>query len=203
MSKKLSRNQEGYTIVELLIATAIFSVVLLLCAAAIVHVGRMYYKGVITTRTQETSRKIVDDVAQSIQFGPGSEDPAAFVRLVSAGGLNAYCIGSIRYTFNSGQSLGSAPGQTPHVLWKDRISDGVCQPVAFAAGAEELLGENMRLPQFVITPSGNLWNISVRVTYGDSPQLYESPSFEFCKGSSAGGQFCAVSAFNTNVVERL
>lgn len=202
--RRLHKQNRGFTIVELMISTAIFSMVLLLCSYAIVHIGRMYYKGVLTGRTQDTSRRAIEDISRSIQFGAGSNaDPSSFVRFASAGGINAYCIGSIRYNFNTGQSLGTAGGQSPHILWKDRMNDDVCAPVAFSGGMEELLGENMRLPFFSISQVNNLWSVSIRVAYGDNVDLFVDASYNECKGSSAGGQFCAISALNTSVVKRL
>ncbi len=202
--KRIYGNSSGFTIVELMISTAIFAMVLLLCSFAIVHVGRMYYKGVLIGRTQDTSRRVIQDISRSVQFGPGSNaDPDSFVRFASVGGVNAYCVGAIRYNFITGQSLGTAAGQSPHILWKDRMNDDVCQPVAFAAGMEELLGENMRLPLFSITEVNNLWNVSIRVAYGDTVDLFVDNTYAECKGSSAGGQFCAISELNTSVVKRL
>src|SRR5690606_22524615 len=83
--------QKGFTIVELMIATSVFSVVLLLCTYGLLAIGRSYYKGVTISRTQETARLIVDDVAEAIQFNGGA------VVLNPAGRM--YCIGSRRYSY--------------------------------------------------------------------------------------------------------
>jgi prepilin-type N-terminal cleavage/methylation domain-containing protein len=216
----LKNKQKGFTIVEFMIATAIFSLVLLVCGAAITQVGRMYYKGVIINRTQDTSRRVIDEISQSIQLGAYSDDPDQFRRpgtpLTTLSGVivYSYCLGSTRYSYITDRAQGGTTVTTtksPHVLWRDQIFTVACPPLditnAFiATPGEELLGENMRLPVFNIPDPGtsNLWNITVRVTYGEDPSSYEGTNqFQFCKGASAGGQFCAVSGFTTSVVKRL
>src|SRR5690606_2255321 len=91
----------GFTIVELLIATVVFSMVLLVCAFAILHVGRMYYKGMIISRTQDVSRKVIEDVAGAIQFGPSGNDVVRpGTGTAPAADIRAWCIGTTRYTYS-------------------------------------------------------------------------------------------------------
>lgn len=225
--KKKSREQGtesragGFTIIELMISTAVFSVVLLLCATAIVQVGRMFYKGLTINRTQEASRKVVDDVIQSIQFGAKS---ANFdIRSGTAPGVQVICLGDVRYTFITSKSLGTGGGQYRHILWKDRLSSGApCAgdatnplPDLTAAtppgGGEELLGDNMRLPVFSVdvpVGSSNVWTVKATVAYGADDDVFaknadSSPNYSKCIGSDAGGQFCAVSAIISNAAKRL
>lgn len=205
--KHIATNQQGFTIVELMIATVIFSMVLLICGYAIIHVGRMYYKGMITNRTQDVARKVIDDVVSTIQFGTG--DPSAFVRHVTDGSREAYCFGGVRYTFDRTLSLGNAGNQLRHVLWKDRVGTGECVPVDLTLATPsntgvEMLGENMRLPEFTVSSTDHIvWSVRIRVSYGDSPELFEDANYQVCKGTNAGGQFCAVSEFNTTTTRRV
>ncbi len=207
----------GFTIVELMIAVLVFSLVLLVCSYAIIHVGRMYYKGVIISRTQDVSRKVVEDIAGTIQFGPRQEP---FVRPgtgAPAADLHAWCVGTTRYTFSTGRHQGAIA----HVLYKDTyVSAGAGCPILDitqdnppgATDGESLLGRNMRVPQIDIqSASGNLWHVTVRIAYGDDNTLFEGEGaeadvnerYKYCKGVNAGGQFCATSTFETSVVKRL
>lgn len=217
----MSRKEQGFTIVELMIATAVFSVVLLLCSFAIIHVGRMYYKGVITNRTQDTSRKIIDDISRAIQFGSSSDN---FRRegsgsFPNSGAVQALCLGGVRYTFSKERHLGGSQPALRHVLWKDRISQGgSCQPLnlslenpATTPGVEqpgedgvELLGENMRVPLLSVTEINGVWDVKVRIVHGDSVDLFaDGNNYGICKGVNAAGQYCAVSELNTTVIKRL
>lgn len=67
-NKKKIRIQRGFTIIELMISTVVFSLVLLAASAAIIQIGKKYYKGITNARTQEVARSTVDEIAQSLQF---------------------------------------------------------------------------------------------------------------------------------------
>lgn len=231
---KFFRNTEtkngsrGFTIVELLISTAVFSVVLLLCATAIVQVGRMFYKGTVINKTQATSRRVVDDVSEAIQFGGGSNDPNSF----NVPGTATYpygvtniivqsrCIGDIRYSyFLRSRSVGNNTNdQLPHILWKDRLgADKSCKPQDITTatpggtGGLELLGTGMRLNAFTITPppsGSNSWQVDISVAYGATDDVFSknsdsSVNYDQCLTNKAGGQFCATSPITTYVTRRL
>lgn len=215
-------SQSGFTIVEFLIATAVFAMVILICSFAIIHVGRMYYKGVLMNRTQDTSREVMDDIVAAIQFGEQSNNPDLFARLSDPVTYNdvqvrAWCLGNVRYSFAPGAVLSDSSGvdgditRSRHVLWRDSLV-GNCVPLDITQAdpggvdARELLGSNMRLPQFDIArpATGEAWGVSIRVVYGDSPDLFfDDAPFAVCRGAAAGGQFCAVSSLQTSVTKRL
>jgi prepilin-type N-terminal cleavage/methylation domain-containing protein len=62
------KGQKGFTIIELMISTVIFSLVLLGASAGIIQIGKKYSKGITYARTQEVARSTVDEIAQSLQF---------------------------------------------------------------------------------------------------------------------------------------
>lgn len=208
---KVTRDEAGFTMVELLIATAVFSLVLLICSMAIVQVGRMYYKGVITNRTQDTSRQVIEDIASAIQFGSETEATQFYESVAPAdiGGnmVGVICVGGSRYTYVTNRPL----GQVAHVLWKDP-RPGTCTPANVASaslsGGQELLGTNMRLPTGIavsqLADSTGRWAVTLRVAYGETVDLFEGGNpAQPCRGTNAGGQFCAVSDLSTSVIRRL
>lgn len=232
LQHKDSNRSSGFTIVELMIATVVFSMVLMVCSYAIVHVGRMYYKGVITSRTQDTSRKIVDDVVNNIVYNK----PLALIRGSDPNTLSV-CFGRVRYTYLLNKQLGP---ESNHVMWRDgKNYSASCSPLDLSqedpgfdvvAGysesydSREMLGSNMRISTFDILepcdpvstppapgcPSGSspdVWSINVSVSYGDKSDFEEIsagvPNYNLCKGVIAGGQFCAVSSYSTTVKSRL
>src|ERR1700677_3100882 len=89
-----SQNESGFTIIELLIATLVFSTILLIATYGVIQIGRTYTKGYIGSLTQNTTRSIVDQISQAIQLsGPNT------VQTGSSGNYMSVCIGSIRYTY--------------------------------------------------------------------------------------------------------
>lgn len=230
MTKSIRKSQSGFTIVEFMIAALIFTLVLLLCSMAIVHVGKLYYKGVITNRTQEAARRVMDDLTASIQFGPAASTPAELVTYgtdVTRSDIihGATCIGGTRYTYAKNAVLGDTNGTSGavvfsrHVLWRDRYT-GACVPVDLrlatpSTNGQEMLSRGMRIPLFSVGMPASAsapWPLQIRVVYGDEPALFENNGgemvtgdggFVLCRGVTVGGQFCAVSPLKTSVEKRL
>lgn len=191
--------QAGFTIIELLISTVIFAVILLVVTAGILQFSKQYYKGIVSSATQSAARSLVDDVTRSLQFNTGG-----FATLTING--TGYCVGSgKRYSYALNRQVvdSAATGNTVHQSRHGLISDNItgCNtstpvldvrglptnlPVLPAAGGlnnpRELLGPRMRLSKFTIVPNGNIYTVTVRVVYGDDDLLC-SPAAGDCAGN--------------------
>ena len=92
------RRQRGFTVVELMIATGVFSMLLVVILTAVTRIGRMYYKGLTTARTQEVARIVLDDIAQQIQYSGGGADGSVVTSQTSTSPVTkAVCVGKERY----------------------------------------------------------------------------------------------------------
>ena len=209
-----TKSQRGFTIVELMISTAVFSTILLVVLTAVTQIGRMYYKGITTAKTQETTRLLVDRISQEIQYSPANFVPI----YAKSGDKNVRCIGNSRFFYVLNQKKTSAN----YGLWSDdsaagspvcvdsaasaALSTQVIPTVSPAVNPRELLSENMRIVKFDITGSGNLYTVSIRVVYGED-DLIEVPGGDIsqstCKGATVGTQFCGVSELTVTVNKRL
>lgn len=206
--------QAGFTIIELLIATAVFSVILLVITTAVLQFTKQYYRGVVASSTQNVARTLIDDVSRSIEFNGGAVSPIS--------GNTGYCIGSDkRYSYKLSRQVTDGGGdpavhQGLHALVSDTVTGcngstpalNVTTLGSLSGGSlqnpRELLGQHMRLAKFNITPVGSdLYTITVRVIYGDDDLLTSptSPSAT-CLGTT-GSQFCAVSELTTTVKKRV
>lgn len=218
--RALNNDKKGFTIIELLIASSVFGVVLLIAMTGILYIGRSYYKGIITARTQDTSRSIINDISSSFQYGGISAvtDPATdnFGDLT----VTAQCIGNFRYSYvlDSRVNSDGEPGTSRHALWFDMIGHGrACAPLDLnedmpedentdtspdaQAQRRELLPNNMRLDEFSLQqPDGRSFlNIDLRLIFGEQDLSPEGT----CIQNRFGGQFCAVSDQATTVKKRL
>ena len=203
-------NSGGFTILELMIATAIFAIILLVVTTGIITFSHQYFKGVVSSRTQATTRSIMNEVAQSIQFGGNttiglSNSPASGI-----------CVDGKAFSYVIGQQVSVAPKAPLHQSYHglvvgpatgDCTASSITVPKAakLGAGQRELLGEHMRLSVLDITNTANLYKIHVRVIYGDDDLLTNTSNFDTasCAGNTAGSQFCAVSDLTTTVQKRL
>lgn len=213
--KTTTAADQGFTIVELMIAMAVFSIILLAAAAGLIQVGRMYYKSVITSRTQDMARSVSEEITSAIQFSGET------LVMGSGSGFESICIGNTRYSYVLNQQLSDDNDDIEHVLWRDKKEDNACTPADLSGSLSdgvELMGENMRLYQFdVTTDQGNDYKIATEVVYGDSDLLvgvkadgeivddYDDPDAVrlICDPDGIGTQFCAVAELSSVVARRL
>jgi len=225
VSKLKINNQLGFTIVELLIATAVFSAILLGATFALIQVGKMYYKGIVSARTQEVARNVTDSISRPIQFqGSGVRSNANADEILTSGGLtfskSVRCVGDQRFTYvidlqvDASVPSGSISGdKIRHALWLDTMPSAadLCVPVDLTqaqptAKGSDLLQDHMRLKALEVrqgfTP--DLWIIDVGVMYGDRDLIEYSGSIpDRCKGAVSGSQWCALAEYKTQVNKRL
>lgn len=211
------RIMAGFTIIELLVATLVFSVVMLVIAIGVMQFNHVYYAGMTQSNTQNAARAIIENISQAVQFsGEQVTSPIAM-----GGSETGFCIGNDRYSYLLGwQLVDSAPSasnhQTNHALVMDTPGDcsgmsaqDFTQPLA--AGSTELLSPHMRISKLSVTPvsgSNDLYKIDVRVVYGDD-DLLRSPSgggptaADVVCQTGSGSQFCAISELSTVVQRRI
>lgn len=183
---------DGFTIIELLIATAVFSVVLLTVSAAITQIGRLYYKGITSAHTQEVARSVMDDIAQSIQFNVGAVVGTDSTALDNASnGSRAVCVATKHYSYKFGQQVTTGK----HGLVVQEIPSGCTSYIAQnldtgTVDGNEALGENMRLANLVVEPAGSIdtYRVTVRVVYGDSDLLCNPNSHSGGKDDCSSGK---------------
>lgn len=207
--------QKGFTIIELMIATSVFAVVLAIAASGVVTIGRLYYKGLTSSKAQETSRSVTETIARTIQFSGDS--------LATGGSFpnaQSFCFGQDRYTYiiNS-QVTDSTTIGLRHDIRPD-LND--CSPIESDNPAgTELLPNHLRLLDFRISSvSPDSFRIAIKVIYGDDdlistydndgnpvggsghPTAVESNGAQ-CKPGIAGSNFCASSELETIVNKRV
>jgi prepilin-type N-terminal cleavage/methylation domain-containing protein len=199
-------NSRGFTIIELMIALSVMSVILVISTIILINLGLLYTKGTNQANTQNITRNIVNELASQLQLGTANPT------ISTGGSVEAICIGSQRYSYRRGHQLDASNG-SDHALWRDtRNTSGPCVPFDLAnpsadasevpdSGAELLLPQ-MQLVDFTIdtpptTPQGT-YSIKVTVAYGDPSLLLPG---NHCTGKE-GTQYCAVSSLTQNITRR-
>jgi prepilin-type N-terminal cleavage/methylation domain-containing protein len=209
----------GFTIIELLIATAIFSVLLVVITAGIISFSRQYYKGVVSSNTQTTARNIMSEIVQGIQFGSTIQ-----ANLTDGSNTQGFCIDDKLYSYVIGQQVSdrganAALHQQYHGFVVDNTNSGcslspvpvaVPTSAALSAGQRELLGDRMRLTALDIeTEDSVTYKVHIRIVYGEddllAPDLSVTPidwPKETCVGD-VGSQYCAVTDLTTTIQKRI
>ncbi len=133
-------DSRGFTIIELMIALSILSVILVMSTLILIQITSLYTKGVNSANLQNTSRNIVADVSSSLQFsgfrpdpgtlnGPGlspnlqnsttyyatSSNPVNYPNphLYNGDTVYAFCFGIVRYSYILDSELGTDQVTTP------------------------------------------------------------------------------------------
>jgi prepilin-type N-terminal cleavage/methylation domain-containing protein len=128
-------NQNGFTIVELLIASSIFASVLLITTFSIIQVSKMYIKGYVESDTQNVAISLTDKLSRSIQYsGSGgviSDKTNAPVPILydynnqdQVFYYYYFCIGSEEYFYLSYQD--NIQGTNPYNFFQYSFSPGAC-----------------------------------------------------------------------------
>ena len=222
---KTTNKDHGFTIVELMVATVVFSLVLVLCLTALIQVSRIYFKGVTTARTQEAARQLIDDITQAVQFSAASvtiTGPVAAPVNPLTPASNNYgrlCVGDKRYSFVVDRKLTGVTNETNkttvHAVWVDDFPNcanrnpsplNLGQANPDGTNGRELLGENMRLANFnvgSVDGPARLWNVRIAVVYGDNDLIEYAEGTIKCLPGTAGTQYCATSQLNSMIQRRV
>ena len=222
---RLKSDKTGFTITELLISTAVFSVVVMVISTMTIQIARMYYKGINLTKTQTTARNLLDSFSRPIQL---ENAQITQTDSVNNGGLTQeyFCVGTTGYTFAEGLKVDSGATSysettktIPHVLWQSNNSSvAECIDNAknvnladknISVNGRDLIFDKMWLKELTVnevTNKKNLWNLRVNVLYGDRDLMLPedtSQNPEKCRGGIAGSQWCAQSYYETFIYKRV
>lgn len=192
----------GFTIVELMIALSVLSVLLLISTVTLMNLGKMYVKGDNMARAQEATRNIASMIADQVRLGgnvpsiytPSDYADAHYDSLTSDG---YFCIGRIRYSYLLDRQVTGSPDlslkQTRHALWRDELPSSTCPTLNPPASTpldlvnstnpgingQELVPGNMRLTELKVdTVNGDsgMYSVTVGIAYGDNDLLCNSSS---------------------------
>lgn len=209
---------KGFTILELLIATAISSGAILMLMFGFISMSQSYTKGLTITETQNTARGILNTLSQSIQFGDPSTiynhttTPSTTVStgwFCADGDIFSYTLGQLVTTSSDGL-VEQAGACITSGSFSASVLPYPTQP------SKELLNPNMRLTTFSVSSGpSSTYQINVKIVYGGDSFLqgytpynggdlyYDIGSNQiFCSGQS-GQDFCAVSDLQTVVESRI
>ncbi len=210
--------QSGFTILELMIATTVLAVILLLVTVMITGIGNLYYKGVTLSQTQDTTRALVSAATQDIQLNKGAPTVVTTTQTIAGNTVMVACEGAARYTYVKNVPIDSGAGTTLHAVWRNsKVSGAACTPmdltkdlanptsVDYDATGSELLGSKMRLTSLDFNASlvnAALFEIKASVAYGDDDLLNLSGYTTTCNGGTAD-RFCATATLTAGAVQRI
>lgn len=214
MIRKNIKNQSGFTILELLIAMSVFTLVLLIATTSIVELGKLYYKTLTAARNQEVARTIMEEISRTAQFDKeGIKTGHNF-----GGNVHQFCIGDRRYTYEIDSKVINA--SSVGLRSEEFSSDSTCARPGADSSGTQLLAQGMRLISLDVNNASarDSYRITVKVAYADNdllshypnnandstpPSAGWVPSDVQCRPGIPGSSFCAVNQLDTTVKKRL
>lgn len=190
MKKKCLPNSKGFTILELLIATTVFSAILLVLTQVVIRLSGTYYHGVIQNQTLNVAKNITNNIVQQIQFTGGDivigANPNGWSTSIGDSNVSSYesylCVGPNQYVYQLGgrydntSSQGSltlsyntqCSGAGPLIMnnsWDFRVKNPA--KTISSNYYVNLIPTGMRLVKFKVIPRfGNLYSVEVMVASG-------------------------------------
>ncbi len=173
--QKIKKN--GFTIVELMIATAVFSLALLVLAVSLLTINHQYFKGISQGNVQTAASNILNNVTSAVEFSNGS-----YIGKYNSSNYQGYfCVGHTEFLYqlykidnnlavNPLTEINNCIGLTSNLLKACSVSN--CQ-------YSGLLGSNMQLLNFQITSidsSLHLFKINLDIAFSSKDQLFCSLS---------------------------
>lgn len=201
----------GFTLIELMIATLIFSLVLVVLLAAFLQIGRLFYKGISMSHTQESTRSALQDISDDITLAKDAP--------IQPAGKDYFCVGLHRYKYVYKYQLGDDYDAlaNKYGIIREDVAAGCPDPATPGSGsnAQELLDNGMQLNDLTINCSNGVCRIHLHVIfYGADKDVFASPKDSGltgdaarnapdaeCTGSLQGSQYCATADFTSTVLQ--
>jgi len=180
----MKSNVRGFTIIELLMAMAVFSFVMVIIVAAFMQLMSGYRQGVTNQKTQNLNREIL------VQMTRAAHDSSTLT--VSADNSHV-CFGDSQYDYD----------QTNGNLYLGERSAN-CSSVA--ANRKNLISDDLKVLKFVVDPrsSSNTANpvvlgANVELTIATRNEDLLDDSGQACDPTKAGSQYCSITTIKTAV----
>jgi len=201
-------NKKGFTLVELLLATALFSFVLLFVTAAFVQVSRAYNKGIIVKRTQETARSVIQEMSRALNTATSGQNTTDAVISFSNNPDRRLCVGDLRFGWNEGFRP-----DTSHETYSNgnnfalvRSDSGSCSDDFDQNQSVEMIDERLIVQDIQINEilAGSVYNLCVIITVNNDDDVDEGN----CANNNtrcnvlAGDTYCDVARLDTTVTLR-
>ena len=201
VTEKRMIDRRGFTIIELLIAMATFSFILLLTTIVLINIGGLYSKGVNQTKIDDATRYIADEISNKLRYSSVSslQEAPDSDRLPETG---AYCVGGYKYSYSSRSD------PSPNFLRKIPLPTGTACKYEDSdqSSGISLLPANTKLTYFNVelatSGSTNYFKIKTSLLYGNFNNANLSDYSTTCKTGSEY-TYCAVSRLETVVTARL
>ncbi|HUY53302.1 MAG TPA: prepilin-type N-terminal cleavage/methylation domain-containing protein [Candidatus Dormibacteraeota bacterium] len=218
MIKKIDQN--GFTIIELLIATSVFTAVLFIVTYGVIQISKTYTNGFIRSQTQNIAVSLSDNITRDIEFSSTTSfpnPPEQSVQVTKPGYQPVtyyyFCTTQNEYFYIPGGSLYKIPiaslqsilasqnCYSPQQFINNTAISGDIQSLISSSNVEILnhtVYDNQSMLSNVSSSNG-LYSVSIEVLYGNQSNLIQNDNKSqwICRPTVLIGPFCAIYNFST------
>lgn len=188
------RRQEGFTILELMIAVAVYAVALLLITTGVIAIGGAYQQGVTKAQLLTAAREIHSQITQDIQYS--GKIPEFYTVSINNQPYTATCIGYTRYLVASDGSF-----------IVDNISSTSCQSnnltdaqYPLPTNAKAVTSTDQTIDAFSLTDNHNgTYILQTRFVAGYVDMFNGNSYGGTCRSSLVSSEFCAIVTLTSNI----
>lgn len=196
--------RKGFTIVELLLATTFFSVILTLVTAGFVQINRTYTKGTIVRDVQSSGRALFEDVTRTLR-----DSRVADVNFGTTG--RRLCVNGVRFAWNQYDTATSTRtnetfdgGGAPFEFARSESSAGCDTPMPITSTSP--LGKGVIVQYFAVQPvkpgQHKLLEITLVVSAGNNDIKAGTWGKDAVCDTGRSEQYCGVARFSTIISMR-
>jgi len=204
MIRRANRHQQGFTLVELMIALAFVAFILIFATTAVIQVMQTYNKGVAIKQINQAGRTTLEDISRFLR----TADPSV-VDVSLVGGDGRACFGGISYVWNLYNASTANEYDDGSPLTFARVNDdskAMCTPTSPGnypdvpkGQSTDILQSNVWVMNISISdpaPDAPLVDLAVDLAVANDPAISSGQ----CAQGGTTGQFCATSNFRTTVM---
>lgn len=104
---RVVKKQQGFTIIELMLAMSFIAVLLIAIAMTIIQIGNIYNKGLTLKEVNQVGRDISEDLRRTIAAGSSVNLDNDFIEVVEMGRIvgGRLCLGTVSYVWNNAWAI--------------------------------------------------------------------------------------------------
>lgn len=213
---------KGFTIIELMIAVAVFATTMAIVLAGVIFISRQYQQASNRVALEEASRDIHQQITQSIQFSgkaltDSDNNGIADEKTPTGSDYSAVCIGNYMYIYGSTEPVvpdGSGNfSYTEGLYIKNNLNNCAESDVNLSADANGVKPVNLLPPysfvsKFKVTTTGSVSTVFVRLPEDADDMLSLAPAGPNagdaqCNITIAGREFCATVKLESSATRRV
>jgi prepilin-type N-terminal cleavage/methylation domain-containing protein len=209
-----SAGQDGFTIMELMIATVVLSVILLVASVLLTSIGGLYTKGTTGSQLQNNIRNILQTLSTTIEYSGASTQIVGPVSH-SYPPINetAICVGDIKISYVPDTIPSTVSSYT---IWQSQATPGCVPDDLRGTPAQSSANQNIGLSNEAVhylkvsyDATSGLYTVEINAfSAAGIDQLVFDPTTPatkpvHCNGALKASDFCFTTALSTSIGRRL